>query len=453
MSRILVVEDEVVIRSEVRRLLTRGGYDVSEAGSVAEADEYALDSFDLIISDLRLPGGTGTDLLGKEHDTPVLIMTSFATVRSAVDAMKAGAVDYISKPFDPEELRLTVQRILEDRPRLLSAKPNARNDDGWAVDGMIGHCENMQRVLQRIRRVAGTDATVLILGESGTGKELVANAIHAKSPRAQKPFIAVNCAAIPDNLIESELFGHEKGAFTGATNRHTGLVESADGGTLFLDEVGELPPSAQARLLRVLQEQEIRHVGSTRVKKVDVRVLAATHRDLPAMIAQGSFREDLFYRLRVVDIELPPLRDRGDDLAELAEFLLSKACRKSGVTGLEFTDEAMTAMLQHTWPGNVRELQNAIERAVILADGTEISAELLGLQPAASAETSPASVGIENGSKPGNDEGALVEYFRHFVLKHQDHLSETEIAKRLGISRKALWERRRRYGLARPKRS
>ena len=440
MSAILVVEDEAVIRSEVRRVLTRAGHEVSEASTFDEACASDLGAFDLVISDVRLPGGVGTDLLERANRTPVVIMTSFGTIRSAVEAMKAGAADYISKPFDPAELLLTVDSLLKDR-----SEDGADTTDSLNVEGMVGSSRPMQAVMRRIARVAGTDATVLILGESGTGKELVARAIHDQSARASGPFIAVNCAAIPDTLIESELFGHEKGAFTGAVARHTGLVESANGGTLFLDEVGELPASAQARLLRVLQEQEVRQVGSSKTKRVDVRVLAATHRDLPSMVKEGTFREDLFYRLRVVDVPLPPLRERGDDLAELAEHLLGRALERVGRARVEFADDAMTAMMHHKWPGNVRELQNAVERAVILCEGAEITAEHLGLQidPAAEAQT------VQDDSD--GETGSLVEYFRHFVLKHQDQLSETEIAKRLGISRKALWERRRRYGLARPR--
>ncbi len=451
MNRILVVEDELVLRSEVRRLLTRAGYEVSEASSVAEATELTPDDFDLIISDLRLPKESGTDLLTRTSTTPIVIMTSFGTIKSAVEAMKAGAADYISKPFDSQELLVVVDGILNKKP----VRPSRRsqfNESSSPTGALIGHCDRMQAVMRRIDRVAGTDATVLILGESGTGKELVARAIHQGSPRADAAFVAVNCAAIPDTLIESELFGHEKGAFTGAVSQHIGLVEAADHGTLFLDEIGELSAAAQARLLRVLQEREIRNVGSSRVRKVDVRVIAATHRDLLGLIQSGRFREDLYYRLRVVDIDLPPLRERGDDIAELAEYFLNQALTRVGYSRIEFSDSAMNAIMRATWPGNVRELQNAIERAVILCEESEISPELLGLadEELVVPEANELHLSEENGSP---DTGSLVEYFRHFVLKHQEHLSETEIAKRLGISRKALWERRRRYGLPRPKRS
>ncbi len=440
MSRILIVEDEVIIRSELRRLLLRHGYQVSEAATVAEARSLGPSGFDLVISDLRLPESSGTALLADVGDTPVLIMTAFATVKSAVEAMKVGAADYISKPFDPEEMLLLVERLTREGVRARRTRALEMDVEAtWQVDGMVARCGPMLEVLDRVRRVAPTGATVLVLGESGTGKELVARAIHGKSERKDAPFVAVNCAAIPDGLIESELFGHEKGAFTGAVERHRGLVEAAHGGTLFLDEVGELPPAAQARLLRVLQESEIRNVGSSEIRRVDVRVIAATHRDLPQMVRDKTFREDLYFRLRVVDIHLPPLRDRGDDLPALARHLLDKTCRRLGRPRLGLSDDAVCAIRDHPWPGNVRELENAIERAVILTDGDLLDARGLGL------EGGDGEARID----PAVPESSLDDYFRRFVETHQADLSETEIARRLGISRKALWERRRRFGIPR----
>ncbi len=328
MSHILIVEDEDVIRSALKRLLERNGYTVSEAGSVAEASEkHNLDTFDTIISDLRLPGLPGTDLI-KRTPTPVLIMTSYASLRSAVDSMKMGAVDYIAKPFDHDEMLQAVARILRDRQNAQSApveRPvKAGSADKNTVDnsngeiGIIGSCPPMLDMYSKIRKVAPTDSNVLIQGESGTGKELVARALHNLSRRAKAPMISVNCAAIPESLIESELFGHEKGAFTGASAGRAGLVEAADGGTLFLDEIGELPLEAQARLLRVLQEGEIRRVGSVQSQKVDVRLIAATHRDLKSLAKVGQFREDLYYRLHVIALKLPALRERGADVNEIA---------------------------------------------------------------------------------------------------------------------------------------
>jgi DNA-binding NtrC family response regulator len=436
MARILVVEDEVVIRSEMRRLLTKHGHVVVEAGSVREALELDPGSFDLVITDLRLPGGPGTDLLPHAEGVPVLVMTSYASVRSAVDAMKAGAADYVSKPFDPDELLLLVDRLLaQARDARRSAALAAEVEASWPIDGMVGRSSPMREVFDRIRKVAPTDATVLVLGESGTGKELVARALHARSPRAEAAFVAVNCAAIPETLIESELFGYQRGAFTGANADHAGLVEAAHGGTLFLDEIGELPMSAQSRLLRVLQDGEVRRVGATRARRADVRLIAATHRDLPRRVDEGGFRQDLYYRLRVVEIRLPALRDRGDDVIELAEHLIARAARRLGRSAA-LADDARAAIRAHHWPGNVRELENAIERALILSDGTAITPELLGLE-----EPSPA---------PSAEPESLLAYFKKFVEDHQGKLSETEIAKRLGISRKTLWERRQRFGLPRP---
>jgi transcriptional regulator with PAS, ATPase and Fis domain len=302
-----------------------------------------------------------------------------------------------------------------------------------------------------VRKVAGTDATVLVRGESGPGKELVARAIHEQSPRRDAPLVAVNCAAIPEGLIESELFGHEKGAFTGAAAAHTGLIEAADGGTFFLDEVGELPPAAQARLLRVLQESEVRRVGATRGRRVSVRVIAATHRDLPRMVKDGTFRTDLYFRLRVFEILLAPLRDRPEDLEDLTRYLLARNETRFGKNGLELTAEAWAAVRAHHWPGNVRELDNAIERAVILCDTGRITPELLALDDVAMTENAPREAMLEDGTAGATSGASLQDYFRRFVLEHQDTLSETELARRLGISRKALWERRIRFGLPRPR--
>ena len=444
MNRILVVEDETVIRQALQRLLVRHGYEVAEAGAVSEAlDAYDLASFDLIITDLRLPGAPGTDIIASAAPVPVLIMTSYGSVKSAVEAMKLGAADYITKPFDHDEMLLCVNRILEQRRLLRRAQTlQAELDRNYPVGGMIGDCAAMREVFERIRKVASTDSTVLIRGESGTGKELVARALHEMSPRKDAPVVAVNCAAIPDTLIESELFGHERGAFTGAVAEHRGLIETADGGTLFLDEIGELPAAAQARLLRVLQEGEIRRVGSARARKVNVRLIAATHRDLEGRVAEGSFRSDLYFRLHVFEIQLPPLCDRGDDIATLAEFLLAKICRRLNRPRAWLAPQALSAMQAYRWPGNVRELENAIERAVILCEDGQITADMLALDP-----TPPAAIGAADAA--GNL--SLEDYFRRFVLTHQDRLTETELAKRLGMSRKALWERRQRLNLPRPK--
>jgi two-component system, NtrC family, response regulator HydG len=467
MSHILVVEDEAIIRSALRRLLERHHYQVSEAGAVHEAEErFDLGSFDLIISDLRLPGEPGTELIRRAPDTPVLIMTSYASLRSAVDSMKLGAVDYIAKPFDHEEMLQAVARIIQDHQRrrgesapvpTATRPPEAQALPGSSM-GIIGSSPSMQTLFKRIGKVAPTDSTVLIQGESGTGKELVARALHEHSRRAKAPMISVNCAAIPESLIESELFGHEKGAFTGATAGRTGLVEAADGGTLFLDEIGELPLEAQARLLRVLQEGEIRRVGSVQSNKVDVRLVAATHRDLKTLARQGLFREDLYYRLNVIELRLPPLRERGGDVMLIAEALLQRAAGSTQQEGLHLSAEAAEAIQRYKWPGNVRELENAIERAAILCDEDEISADLLGIDIDPEYErASEASSALETMRHPDtqshepSEDLSLEDYFQHFVLEHQEHMTETELANKLGISRKCLWERRQRLGIPRKK--
>ncbi|KES24356.1 MULTISPECIES: sigma-54 dependent transcriptional regulator [Pseudomonas] len=471
MAHILIVEDETIIRSALRRLLERNQYQVSEAGSVQEAQErYSIPSFDMIVSDLRLPGAPGTELIKLAQGTPVLIMTSYASLRSAVDSMKMGAVDYIAKPFDHDEMLQAVARILKDRQEGRGASAEARGNTRAAGErgngnaapaegeiGIIGSCPPMLELYSKIRKVAPTDSNVLIQGESGTGKELVARALHNLSKRTKAPLISVNCAAIPETLIESELFGHEKGAFTGASAGRAGLVEAADGGTLFLDEIGELPLEAQARLLRVLQEGEIRRVGSVQSQKVDVRLIAATHRDLKMLAKTGQFREDLYYRLHVISLKLPPLRERGSDVMEIARAFLARQCSQMGRAPLSFSHEAEQAIRHYPWPGNVRELENAIERAVILSEGQEIPADLLGidielddLEDDFVDETEVRNAVAANNHEPTEDL-SLEDYFQHFVLEHQDHMTETELARKLGISRKCLWERRQRLGIPRRK--
>ncbi|RAW08074.1 sigma-54 dependent transcriptional regulator [Halomonas elongata] len=456
MSRILIVEDEAIIRGALRRLLERHDHEVSEAGCVAEARELDPQSFDLVISDLRLPGEPGTDLITLAAPVPVLIMTSYASMRSAVEALKLGAVDYVAKPFDHDELLETVSRVLHQQATR-QAKPPAVTDEGGQRQTMIGNCPAMQVVYSRIRKTAPADVTVLIQGESGTGKELVARALHQQSKRAAAPLICVNCAAIPETLIESELFGHEKGAFTGANAARTGLVEAADRGTLFLDEIGELPPDAQARLLRVLQEGEIRKIGSVETRHVDVRLIAATHRDLHSLSKTGEFRLDLYYRLNVMQIDLPPLRDREDDILEIADALLAKACRRHDREGLRLSRAARRVIRDAPWPGNVRELENALERGVILAESHLIHPDDLGLAAPPRQSAAPETRVMSLDESPEGDDDAdtddlsLEDYFQHFVLEHQDQMSETELAQKLGISRKCLWERRQRLGIPRKK--
>lgn len=447
-NHILVVEDEAVIRSSLRRLLERHEYKVSEAGSVQEAlDNFDINSFDVVLSDLRLPGAPGTDLI-KATTRPVLIMTSYSSIRSAIDSMKLGAVDYIAKPFEHSELLESVAKVLRDHAGGIELA--TADEFEPPVHGMIGSCPQMMELFRRIRKVALTNSTVLINGESGTGKELVAKAIHKLSSRCDNEMISVNCAAIPENLIESELFGHEKGAFTGATATRTGLVEAAHGSTLFLDEIGELPLEAQARLLRVLQESEIRKVGSVQSKKVDVRLVVATHRDLKQLVVDGLFREDLYYRINVMTLLIPPLRDRGNDILELADAILIRTCKRLKTPMLSFADSASQAIAKYPWPGNVRELENAIERAVVLAEDAVIGEELLAIEtekPRLTEIVAEAPIA----ASAAVEELSLEDYFQRFVVEHEDMMNETQLAKKLGISRKCLWERRQRFGIPRKK--
>lgn len=453
MSKILIVEDEIIIRTALRKLLMRNKYDVKEAASVKEATKFNLDSFDLIISDLRLPGAPGTDLIQAAGDVPVLIMTSYASLRSAVDSMRMGAVDYIAKPFDHDEMLAAVKRVLSKAEKAPVAKVEGSTE---ALAGMIGTSPQMKELYAKIRKVAPTNATVLVNGETGTGKELVAKALHRESPRAEKPLISVNCAAIPDTLIEAELFGHEKGAFTGAASNREGLVAAADGGTLFLDEIGELPLEAQARLLRVLQEGEVRPIGSVESRKVDVRLVAATHRDLGKLSREGKFREDLYFRINVVQLKLPPLRERGKDILALAETFVQRYCQELKKPPLVLSPEAIQAITTYTWPGNIRELENAIQRAVILCeDEREISHYLLAIDldliKVDDDEPTANDTRQRRSNSDPNEDLSLEDYFQRFVLEHQDSMSETELARKLGVSRKCLWERRQRLGIPRTK--
>ena len=440
MHEILIVEDEKVIRDSLERLLKRNEYTVTAVGSVDEAVREGLQGFDLIIADIRLPGTEGTAIISLSKTVPVLIMTSYSSVQSAVDAMKQGAVDYIAKPYNHEEMILTVRRILKNQKIEYQNKVLKREiDRRYPVKELTGESDEILLVKDRISRVAQTDTAVLILGETGTGKELAARAVHAQSGRADKPLISINCASIPENLIASELFGHEKGAFTGAIESSKGLITAADSGTLFLDEIGELSLEVQAQLLRVLQEGEIRRVGSNKMQYVDIRLIAATHRNLIDMVEQKLFREDLFYRLNVMEITMPPLRHRGKDILKLAEKILRCTSTRFQRTKYRFSEEAKKSLLAYHWPGNVREMENIIERAIILSNNQLIEAHDLGIQ----------TDSIHTRDKI-TSELSLDEYFVEFVKQHQNRFNETELSARLGISRKNLWERRQRLGIPRP---
>jgi two-component system response regulator PilR (NtrC family) len=370
--RILVVDDELSMREFLSILLEREGYEVVVAGSASDALRTMESSlFDLVLSDVNMPGLSGLELLArikeKSPETAVLMLTAFSTAEQAVEAMKLGAYDYICKPFKNEEIKQLVKNALEKqglkRENILLKKDASERD---SFCGIIGKSQMMRELFAMIQKVAASQSSVLILGESGTGKELAARSIHTCSPRKSKPFVAVNCGAIPENLIESELFGHKKGSFTGAVSDRPGLFEQAEGGTLFLDEIGELPLLMQTKLLRVLQEREFKRVGDAQTRKADVRIISASNRDLESQVKDGSFREDLFYRLNVVQLVLPPLRERIEDIPLLIEFF----CRKYQTGGQSapaiITPGALKALMNHPFPGNIRELENCIERSLII---------------------------------------------------------------------------------------
>ena len=392
---ILVVDDEEPQRRVLKGFLRKAGYDVEAVGSPDEAlGVVARRTVDLVLTDLRMPGKTGVELLeavrGLNPEIPVVVMTAYGTVASAVDAMKRGAADFLGKPVDLDELEVLVARTLERRALVSENKAlRAQVESRYRLAGLETSNARMQEAINMAARAAASRATILIHGESGTGKELLARAIHYASPRSRGPLVAVNVAALAETLIESELFGHERGAFTGADREHRGRFELADGGTLFLDEIGDLPRGTQVKLLRVLQEQTFERLGGTRQIKVDVRLLAATHRDLDAMVRSGEFREDLFFRLNVVAITLPPLRERREDVPLLVDHFLRRFADEGRPRGI--SREAMDLLLKHDYPGNVRELENLVHRAVVLARGDTITKadlplHLVGLKPEAKGE-------------------------------------------------------------------
>jgi two-component system response regulator AtoC len=387
MRRVLVVDDEENLRHMLQILLRREGYDAVGASSVdAALSELGHQSFDIIITDLRMPGRSGLDLVDevrrRKLDTTVVVMTAYGSKEVAIEAMKHGAYDYLSKPFEADEVVLLLRKA-EERERLfrenvtLKKQLRSGGEAELGLGEMVAKSGRMTELFRTIRKIAEFKTTVLVGGESGTGKELVARAIHRLSPRAEGPFIAVNCGAIPASLLESELFGHRKGAFTDATRDRKGLFEEANGGTLFLDEIGELPLGLQVKLLRALQEEEIRRLGDTQDVKVDVRVVAATARDLAAEVKRGAFREDLYYRLNVLSIHLPPLRERREDIPLLVAHFVQRMNARMGLAVTGATPEAMRLLIESEWPGNVRELENTIERAMVLTEGTQIDVDSL----------------------------------------------------------------------------
>ena len=461
-EKIIVLEDDQIVRKNLETQLRQRRYDVAATGTLAGAHEYlAKDTFDLIFVDVRLPDGEGTDLLRELQSRPqkplIVMVTGFGSVESAVECMRNGAFDYMLKPFSNDQLEVTLKKA-ENFSQLLKVNhylSHAEEDDSGYE--LLGQSRAMQNLRTLIRKVAPTQATVLITGESGTGKELVARALYTQSQRASAPFIKLNCAAIPENLIESEFFGHEKGAFTGALNKREGRFELAHGGTILLDEISEISPQIQAKLLRVLQERELERVGGNRTIKVDVRVIATTNRHLEESVERKEFRQDLFFRLNVVPIAVPPLRDRKEDVPLLAQQFMQRFARKHGVRVKGISDTCLAVLSGHHWPGNVRELQNVIERAVILCgDGGLLEPDHLGFAPrplpASAVPVSSTAVTLPAAAVGGGEANGIVslaELEKQHILTalQQTNQNRTHAAKLLGISVRTLRNKLTDYGV------
>ncbi len=442
---ILLVEDEKIMRIALEDALKAAGYHVFSFETGQPAMRF-LDqgAFDLAVTDVRLPDIDGFEIvkeITRRKDVPIIVMTAYGTIENAVEAMKLGAFDYITKPFVQEEFLLLIERALElKRLREENIRLRKAVDERYRSQYMIGETEEMKKVFSLIEKVSASDATVLIEGESGTGKELVATTIHYQSRRKDNPIIKVNCAALPEGLIESEMFGHEKGAFTGAVRRKPGRFELANGGTIFLDEIGDLPLSTQAKILRVIQEMEFERVGGIETISVDVRIIAATNRDLKEEVNSGHFREDLYYRVNVIPISLPPLRERREDIPGLLEFFTDKY-RKKLSRNIRFSQEAVDALLVYDYPGNIRELENIIERCITLSATDMITREEL-----------PVSV-LDSKQDPKTFlSHVAVDAEKAHIVKvlKATHGNKTRAAEILGISRKTLWEKIKAYGIEHP---
>jgi DNA-binding NtrC family response regulator len=460
MEPLLLVEDKNELRAMLRKALERCGYSVEEApdGSAA-IQKIRARRYLLVITDLKMPGASGLDVLREtkhaDANIPVILLTAFGSVEEAVTAMKEGAFDFLQKPVDLDHLKLLVQRAARQqellRENLLLREEYAAR---YGFPRIVGEHTSIREISQQIQRIAATDSTALLLGESGTGKELFARAIHHLSNRREQPFVALNCAAIPEGLVENELFGHERGAFTGAGARKVGKMDLAHHGTLFLDEIGELPLAIQAKLLRVLEERRFERVGGTQLIEVDVRIVVATNRDLQKLMQEKLFREDLYFRISAVPITIPALRDRGNDVLMLAEYFLEKFSREFAKSGLELSPDAKQRLLEYRWPGNVRELQNTLERAVILADGLTIHAAGLQLpSPKPNVESLPDGLLPEQFSWDGSLEEVTQRATGHVerVLLESTlrdcQWNKTRAAERLGVSPKTLLAKIRAVGL------
>ncbi|MDA8431609.1 MAG: sigma-54 dependent transcriptional regulator [Nitrospiraceae bacterium] len=445
-ERLLIVEDESTLRESLKRVFVREGYDVDSAES-CEAAVKTLEgsTYDLIVTDIILPGMSGIELLKKCGEANpgqiVIVMTAYASLETAVEALRAGAYDYIIKPVIHEEIKRIVRKALRERAlRSENVLLKKQIEDRYDFDRIIGESPGIRGLMAEVKKVADSRSNVLLLGETGTGKELFARAIHYSSSRKEKAFVPINCSAIPEHLLESELFGYVKGAFTGAFSSKRGLFEEADGGTVFLDEIGDLNPALQAKLLRVIDDREIRPLGGIQSKRIDIRFITATNRDILEAVRQGKFREDLYYRINVVTLKLPPLRERREDIIILVRHFLDKFAGEIGKS-VKFIDDATLRLLAgYAWPGNVRELQNIVERAVLIADGETLLPEHLpeGMKDSATftAESLERMLSIE-------------DYTKEFISRYQQNYGEQKLSDLLGITRKSLWEKRKKWGIRR----
>jgi DNA-binding NtrC family response regulator len=445
-KRILVVEDEDKLRRIIELQLQDAGFDVDKAAKAEEALPL-IDRADLILTDYKLPGMTGLEMLQivrrQNAQLPVIMMTAFGTIENAVEAMKAGAVDFLPKPFSLDHLTTVVNKALEVRnlrDENLRLKEELGKKYNW--DNIVGRSPAMQEIFASVMRVAPSRATVLLAGESGVGKDLIARAIHFHSPRRDKPFVKINCTALPENLMESELFGYEKGAFTGANMSKAGKFEQADSGTVMLDEIGDVPGNIQVKLLRVLQEREVERLGSNKTLHIDVRVIAATNRDLRVALEDGTFREDLYYRLNVVPIEIPPLRERKEDIPYLVRYFVDKLARENGGRVREITDAAVEKLMQYSWPGNVREIENVIERSIVMTTGEKLDVDSIrldmNLRPRA------------HGGEMVLPEGMSLDQFEQELIRNalkQANNNKSQAARILGLTRNSLRYRLTQMGI------
>lgn len=440
----LIVEDEETLRESIKRIFAKEGFSVDGADS-AEKGLTLLESnaYDVIISDIILPGIDGIEMLTRVREQVpeqiFIVVTAYASLDTSVKALRAGAYDYIMKPIIHEEIKQIVRNALRQKS-LQSENMLLKREIGKDSDfsSIIGNSSALQEIISEARKIADTRSNVILLGETGTGKELFARVIHHNSARRDMPFVPINCSAIPENLLETELFGHVRGAFTGAVATKKGILEEAEGGTVFLDEIGDMSLSLQAKLLRVIEDQVIRPVGGTKGTKVDIRFITATNKNLVAAVQEGGFREDLYYRINVISLQIPPLRERKEDIEAIARFYLGKYALETGRQVRDFAPEAMDFMKHYQWPGNVRELQNVIERAILISDSGLISS---GHLPGSMRTGAPVRRGVFQ------EKLSIENYTKAFIQRYENECNEQQLAELLGITRKSLWERRKKWGL------